>query len=156
MKHLRRLLVAAMLFATVMMLSACGNKEETVTYYNKLEEEGVIIEEWMTLYAKGDEVYRIGDTMIVDYSSHDEATQEMMTELYTGLADAYKAVEGVECTGEEGEGSYTISFSFEVSKDTLSALSENGLFEVSEGAEAVSLKATKTQLETNGYTVSEK
>lgn len=156
MKHLRKLMAMVMLLTTVMLLAACGGKEETVTYYNKLDQDGVIIEEWMTLHAKGDNVYRIGDTLIIDYSSHDAATQEVMAQLYDEMAGMYQAVEGVDCTGEASEGSYTLSFSFEVSKEILSELSANNLFDVEEGAEGISLKATKAQLESDGYTISER
>lgn len=156
MRHVRKLLAVVMLFSTVMLLSACGGKEQSVTYYNKLEQEGVILEEWITLHAKGDKVESVGDTMIIDYSSLDAATQETMVTIYDQMLEAYKAIEGVECTGGAEEGQYTIDFYFAAEKEILDTLSEQGLFAVEGSTEGISLKASQQTLEGSGYTVAER
>lgn len=154
MNKLKKFISLLMLLTMVMMLSACGG-EKVVTYYNKLEQEGVIIEEWMTLHAKGDKVERIADTLIVNYSTLDAEIQQAMVGVYDEMVGMYQKIEGVECTGEPEEGQYTIFFTFETKKEILDALAANGLFEVEEGTEVISLKATEAKLTQDGYVVNE-
>lgn len=154
MNKMKKFISVLMLMTMVLMLSACGG-EKVVTYYAKMEEEGIIVEEWMTLHAKGDKVERIGDTLIIDYSTFDAEIQQAMVEAYDEMVSMYQAIEGVECTGEKEEGQYTISFTFETKKEILDALAANNLFEVEEGTEVVSLKATEAQLTSDGYVVTE-
>ena len=69
--------------------------------------------------------------------------------------EAYKAVEGVSCSGELADGVYTITIDFELKGDTVAKLAEQGLLEVEGSAKGISLKRTEESLAATGYTLVE-
>ena len=88
----------------------------------------------------------------MDMSGFDEATQEQMNTAYDAMVEQYKAVEGVECTGSAGTGTYTISITIDATGDAVETLASQGLLEIEGNGSKLSLKATGESLEAGGYT----
>ena len=106
----------------------------------------------MTLNAKGDKVVKITESIEMDMSGFDEATQEQMTVMYDALVEQYAAVEGVECSGSAGTGTYTLSITIDATGDAVETLASQGLLEIEGNGSKLSLKATGESLEAGGYT----
>ena len=147
--------VLAIVLAAVMatgMLAACGGKEQTVSYKMEQEQSGLMMSDTMTLDAKGDKVVKITEVIDVDMSGFDEATQGQMTTTYDAMVEQYAAVEGVECTGTAGTGTYSITITIDATGDAVEKLAEQGLLAIEGNGSRLSLKATGEALEGSGYT----
>lgn len=139
----------------VLSLAACG-KEKTVTYQMESTESGFQMKDTMTLQAKGDKVQRMTEVIDINLAELDEESQSLAVSVYESeIVEAYKAVEGVSCSGELADGVYTITIDFELKGDTVEKLAEQGLLEVEGSAKGISLKRTEESLAATGYTLVE-
>ena len=148
---MKKILSVVMVLCMTLALAACGGKEQTVSYRSEQEQQGLKMVDTMTLDAKGDKVVKITEVIEMDMTSFDEATQEQMNAAYDALAEQYAAVEGVECTGTAGSGTYTISITIDATGDAVETLAEQQLLQIEGNGSKLSLKATGEALEAGGY-----
>lgn len=151
MKKMRRVVAGLLALGMVFALTACGGKEQTVTYRMETEQNGLKMEDTMTLSAKGDTVQKISEVVKVDTSTLQDEQKEQINTLYDQMVELYKAVDGVECTGEKTDTSYTITIDIDATGNAVKELSEQGLLQVDGNANRISLKVTGSSLESAGY-----
>ena len=149
---MKKILSVVMVLCMTLALAACGGKEQTVSYRSEQEQGGQKLVDTMTLEAKGDKIVKITESIEVDMSEFDEATQEQAAAIYDALVEQYAAVEGVECTGSAGTGTYTISITIDATGDAVEKLAEQDLLAIEGNGSKLSLKATGESLEAGGYT----
>ncbi len=123
----------------------------TVTYYMEQEDSGLRLSDTMTLTANGDRVERIFEVIEVDISSFEDDTKGQLQSVYDEMVGQYNSVEGVECTGEASDTSYTMKINIDATGNAVRELSDMGLLEVSGDANGISLEATRESLESGGY-----
>ena len=88
----------------------------------------------------------------MDFSAFDDATIEQFYITYDALVEQYNSVEGVECTSEPGDKSYTMTVVIDATGDAVGTLAEMGLLAVEGNADGVlSLKATEEALLNSGF-----
>ena len=136
-------------------LLACAGKEQSVTYCSETNQDGLLMKDTMTLDAKGDAVQKITEVIEMDLSAFDEDTQKVMCTLYDELVVQYQSIEGVEGSGETGDGSYRMHIVIDTTGEAVSQLTEQGLLQVDGDTSGISLKKTAESLESNGYTLVE-
>lgn len=151
MKKMRRVVAGLLALGMVFALTACGGKEQTVTYRMEQEMNGLKLEDTMTLTAKGDTVQKISEVVKVDTSAFEEEQREQVNTKYDQMVEEYKAVDGVTCTGEKTDTSYTIKVEIDATGNAVKELSEKELLQVEGNADRISLKETSTGLESAGY-----
>ena len=151
MKKMKRVVAGLLALGMAFALTACGGKEQTVTYRMETEQSGLKMEDTMTLTAKGDLVQKMSEVIKVDTSSFEDEQREQINTAYDQLVEQYKAVDGVECTGAKTDTSYTITIDIDATGNAVENLSKQGLLQVSGNAGKISLKATCSSLETVGY-----
>lgn len=151
MKKMRRVVAGLLALGMVFALTACGGKEQTVTYRLETEQNGLKMEDTMTLTAKGDTVQKMSEVVKVDTSTLEDEQKEVINTLYDQMVEKYKAVDGVECTGEKTDTSYTITIDIDATGNAVKELSEQGLLQVDGNANRISLKVTGSSLESAGY-----
>lgn len=151
MKKMRRVVAGVLALGMMLALTACGGKEQTVTYRLEQEQNGLKMEDTMTLNAKGDTVQKMSEVVKVDLSTLDDAQKEQINTLYDQMVEQYKAVDGVECTGEKTDSSYTIKVEIDATGNAVKELSKAGLLQVDGNASRISLKETGKGLEGAGY-----
>ncbi|MCI8861257.1 MAG: DUF1307 domain-containing protein [Lachnospiraceae bacterium] len=149
---MKKIVSVVMVLCMTLALAACGGKEQTVSYRSEQEQGGQKLVDTMTLEAKGDKIVKITESIEVDMSEFDEATQEQAAAIYDALVEQYAAVEGVECTGSAGTGTYTISITIDATGDAVEKLAEQDLLAIEGNGSKLSLKATGESLEAGGYT----
>ena len=152
---MKRFVSSFMVLCMVLALTACGSKEQSVTYRAETEEDVMKMVDTMTLDAKGDKVQKMTEGIEIDITSFDEETQEVLYAVYDELVASYQSVEGVEWTGEKGEGTYTIQIVIDTTGDAVAQLAEQGLLQVEGDSEGISLKLTGESLESQGYVLTE-
>lgn len=151
MKKMRRVVAGLLALGMVFALTACGGKEQTVTYRLETEQNGLKMEDTMTLTAKGDTVQKMSEVVKVDTSTLEDEQKEVINTLYDQMVEKYKAVDGVECKGEKTDTSYTITIDIDATGNAVKELSKEGLLQVDGNADRISLKITGTSLESAGY-----
>jgi uncharacterized lipoprotein YehR (DUF1307 family) len=149
---MKKIVSVVMVLCMTLALAACGGKEQTVSYRSEQEQGGQKLVDTMTLEAKGDKIVKITESIEVDMSEFDEAAQEQAAAIYDALVEQYAAVEGVECTGSAGTGTYTISITIDATGDAVEKLAEQDLLAIEGNGSKLSLKATGESLEAGGYT----
>ena len=152
---MKKIVSIMMVLVLSLALTACGGKEQSVTYTMETESDGLKMTDTMTLNAKGDKVQNMTEVIALDLTGFDEATQAALVEVYGAIIDQYNSVEGVECSAESGEGSYTITISIDATGDAVSQLADMGLLQVEGNADTLSLSATGDALEASGYSLAE-
>lgn len=148
---MKKIVSVVMVLCMTLALAACGGKEQTVSYQMEQEQSGLKMTDTMTLDAKGDKVVKITEVIDMDMSGFDEATQEQMSVAYDAMVEQYAAVEGVECTGSAGTGTYSITITIDATGDAVEQLAEQGLLAIEGNGSRLSLKATGEALEGSGY-----
>lgn len=149
---MKKLKISAALLCSVLFLSACGGKEQSVTYQMVTETGGMEMTDTMTLNAKGDTIQSITEVIAMDMSSLDDDTYAMMGEYYDELIDMYQAIDGVECTAEDTDKIYTFTINIDATTDAISNLSNQGLMEIEGDSDGkISLKASGEALEASGF-----
>lgn len=151
MKKMRHVAAGLLALGMAFALTACGGKDQTVTYRMETEQNGLKMEDTMTLEAKGDKVQKMSEVIKVDTSSLEAEQREQINTAYDQLVEQYKAVDGVECTGDNTDTSYTIKIDIDATGNAVQDLSNQGLLQVNGNAGSISLKATCSSLETAGY-----
>lgn len=149
---MKKIVSVVMVLCMTLALAACGGKDQTVSYRSEQEQGGQKLVDTMTLEAKGDKIVKITESIEVDMSEFDEATQEQAAAIYDALVEQYAAVEGVECTGSAGTGTYTITITIDATGDAVEKLAEQDLLAIEGNGSKLSLKATGESLEAGGYT----
>lgn len=151
---MKKIMRTVLVLALALSLTACG-KEQSATFTMEQEENGFKMTDTMVLEAKGDKVHTMKEDIVFDLSSLDEETQTVISETYDQMVELYTAVEGVECVGTAGEGSYTLSITIDATGDAITQLAEQGLLQVTGNSDGISLKATTEALTAGGYTLAE-
>ncbi len=155
MKNLRKMAVGVLTLVMAFVLTACGGKEQTVSYRMVQEQNGLTVTDDITLEAKGDVVQKIIEKIVVDTTVFDDAQKEQISLIYDEMVTMYQAVEGVECTGEVEDNSYTINIVIDATGSAVAELAEQGLLQMEGDADGISLEATQEAFEANGYTIVE-
>ena len=138
------------------ILTACGAKEQTVTYRSATEQNGLTMVDTMTLDATGDKVEKLTEVLELDMTNLDAETQALLVETYAGLVEQCQEMEGVECTGEVDGTIYKLNFVVDTTTDAVPALVEIGMLNIEGDADGkISLKATGESLEAGGYVLVE-
>lgn len=151
-KRMKKLKISAALLCSVLFLSACGGKEQSVTYQMVTETGGMEMTDTMTLNAKGDTIQNITEVIELDMTSFDDDTYALMGEYYDELIAMYQAVDGVECTGEDADKIFTITISIDATTNAIDELSNQGLMEIEgESDGKFSLEASTEALEASGF-----
>ena len=157
MKTMKRILVALLIVGMMLTAVACG-AEQTVTLQADLSESGMSMTDTMVLNAKGDTVQELKEIMVLDISTYDEETKDYLISL---LNESYvvpaHAINGVTCTDSTTDSSYTIELTVDCTNSSaIKEAAAAGILDVSDtSAGRISLKATQSGLEANGYTVVE-
>ena len=141
---MKKIVSVVMVLCMTLALAACGGKEQTVSYKMEQEQSGLMMSDTMTL--------EITEVIEMDMTGFDEATQGQMTTTYDAMVEQYAAVEGVECTGTAGTGTYSITITIDATGDAVEKLAEQGLLAIEGNGSRLSLKATGEALEGSGYT----
>ena len=106
---MKKIITSLVILAAAVSLTACGGKEQSVTYTMESDLNGVIMTDTMVLDAKGDRVQQMTEIVELDMAEVDTTTQSLLVEQYDAIVETYNSVEGVECTSETGEGTYSIT-----------------------------------------------
>lgn len=152
---MKKIIGSLTVLTLLLALTACGGKEQSATYTMESDLNGVVMTDTMTLDAKGDEVQKMTEVVKLDLTGVDETSQSLLIEQYEQVVDAYNAVEGVECTSETGEGSYSITIVIDATGDAIAELASQGLLQVDGSTDGISLEATGEALTASGYTLQE-
>lgn len=148
---MKKLVSVVMVLCLTLALTACG-KESTASYRMEQDQGGITMTDTMTLGAKGDKIHTITETIEMDLSSLDEATQEDRFAACDALVEQYNSVEGVEATGSSDAGVYTLVVTIDATGDAVQSLADLQLLQIQGNGSKLSLKATGEALESGGYT----
>ena len=157
MKAMKRIVTGLLVVGMMLVFAACG-AEQTVTLQADLSQDGMSLIDTMILKAQGDTVQELKEVMVLDLSSYDEETKNylimVLNESYVVPA---QTIDGVKCTDSSTDSAYTIELTVDcTSSDTIKAAVDAGLLTIDDAsAGRISLKATRSGLEANGYTVVE-
>ena len=145
MKKMKRVIVGLMALGMAFTMTACGGKEQTVTYRNETETSGIKTTDTMTFTAKGDIVEKLTEVIEFDISSFDDST-------YEELVAQYNDIEGVNCTMTAGDDTITFNIDVDTTGDAVNELTEKNLLTMEGGGSGkISLKASAASLESTGY-----
>lgn len=147
---MKKLVSVVMVLCMTLALTACG-KEQTATYRMETEQAGITMSDTMALDAKGDKIHTITETISMDLSGLDEATQQERFDACDQLVEQYSAVEGVTATGSSDAGVYTMVITIDATGDAVSNLADQNLLQIQGDGSKLSLKATGDALESGGY-----
>ena len=148
---MKRTVYGLLTVCIIVFMTACGNRNTSVTYRMEAEENGMSMTETITLHARGDEIHQITEVIEMDLRSFDEATRDLLYAAYDELVASYGETEGVVTTGEVAEGIYTLRISIDATGDAVNTLAEQGLFVIEGGMDSFSLERTGAALESQGY-----
>lgn len=148
---MRKALCSIWLFLVLLAMTACGGREQKLSYRLEQEQKGLSVIDTMTMEAKGDKVTALQEVIELDMSAFDEDLQATLSEMYQALVAQYGEIEGVECTGEKDQGVYTIQILVDTSGEAVPRLAEAGLMQIEGDAEGISLENTAKALEESGY-----
>lgn len=149
---MKKLVSAILIGCMALALTACGGKEQTVSYEMETTESGIVIKDTMKLDAKGDKITKLTETMTIDMSSCTLEQIEQLNLAWDAMVEQYNGVEGASATGSETDGVYTLVAEIGTEGDTIAELSELGLLTVDGDSGKLSLKNTGSALEAGGYT----
>ena len=152
---MKKIITSLVILAAAVSLTACGGKEQSVTYTMESDLNGVIMTDTMVLDAKGDRVQQMTEIVELDMAEVDTTTQSLLVEQYDAIVETYNSVEGVECTSETGEGTYSITIVIDATGDAISGLASLGLLQVEGGTDGISLQGTGEALTQSAYTLVE-
>lgn len=151
MRKMKRFMVGVLALGMALTMTACGGKEQTVTYRGELEESGLKATDTMTFNAKGDLVQKLEEVIEFDTSSYDDATKDQLNTVYEQLAGQYNDIEGVSCEMTVGDDNITFHINVDTTGDAVKNLTEKGLLQMEGGSGKISLKASTASLESSGY-----
>lgn len=153
MKRMKRVVVGLLALGMAFSMTACGGKEQTVTYRGELDQNGLKATDTMTFKAKGDIVEKMEEVVEFDISSFDDATKESLNTVYEEYAGQYNEIDGVSCTLKAENDSIVLNIEVDTTGDAVSELTSKGLLAMTggDGSGKISLKASGASLEENGY-----
>ncbi len=128
-----------------------GATKQKVTYYSKVEEDGLIMRDTMTFSAWNDTIFLIEETVEIDIGILEEDTKEAVREVYDALVKQYQSIEGVACFKKNREDVYTIEIAIDISPEVVEELTSRGLLEIEGEGGRYSLKESEESLERQGY-----
>ncbi len=135
---MKKLISALLVVSMILLLASCGSTEPTTaTYRTEMEQNGLVMVDTMTIDAKGDSIEKMTEIIEMDFSAFDDATIEQFYITYDALVEQYNSVEGVECTSEPGDKSYTMTVVIDATGDAVGTLAEMGLLAVEGNADGV-------------------
>lgn len=157
MKTMKQIAAAFLAAVMVLSLAACSAAESTVVLRGDVSDEmGLPTTDTWTLTAKGDIVQNLKEVFEVDLSEYDDETRDYFIELVGSiLMDAAEGIDGVTCTDRTEGTTYIIELTINCTGDTVKKAVEAGILEVDGNASAISLKETRSSLESQGYKVVE-
>ena len=147
---MKKIVSVVMVLCMTLALTACG-KEQSASYRMETEQGGIAMTDTMALDAKGDKIHTITETITMDLSSLDEATQEERFASCDELVAQYSAVEGVTAEGSSDAGVYTLVVTIDATGNAVTDLAEANLLQIQGDGSKLSLKATGEALEAGGY-----
>ena len=147
---MKKLVSVVMVLCMTLALTA-GGKEQSASYRMETEQGGIAMTDTMALDAKGDKIHTITETITMDLSSLDEATQEERFASCDELVAQYSAVEGVTAEGSSDAGVYTLVVTIDATGNAVTDLAEANLLQIQGDGSKLSLKATGEALEAGGY-----
>lgn len=141
---------------TMLCLSACGAEEEVKNAASAaIEQDGVAMT--MTFDAKGDTVTRITQESTMDISEYTEDQIAVLDEAAASAEEVYAALDGVEYSCEQTDGTFVEKIIIPTDEETLKAVVEQGILPVdNEELTELSLQSTLDNLESSGWTVEQK
>lgn len=151
MKRMKRTLVGLLALGMAFSMTACGGKEQTVTYRGEMEESGLKATDTMTFTAKGDTVQKMEEVIVFDISSYDDTVKEQLNSVYEELAGQYNEIDGASCEMSADNDSITLNIDVDTTGDAVKKLTEKGLLDMDGGSGKISLKASGASLESSGY-----
>lgn len=153
MRKMKRVVVGLLALGMAFTMTACGGKEQTVTYRGEMEESGLKATDTMTFTAKGDTVEKLNEVIEFDISSFDDSVKEQLNTVYEELSGTYSAIDGVECTMTTGDNTITLNIDVDTTGDAVKELTSQGLLDMNggDGSGKISLKASGASLESSGY-----
>ncbi len=153
MKKMKRVVVGLLALGMAFTMTACGGKEQTVTYQGEMEESGLKAKDTMTFTAKGDLVQKLTEVIEFDISSFDDEVKEQLNSVYEDLSGQYNEVEGVSCTMTTDENSITFNIDVDTTGGAVKELTDKGFLQMDggDGSGKISLKASAASLESSGY-----
>ena len=155
MKNLRKIAVLMVALVMAFAMTACGGKEQSVSYQLVQESDGLVVTDNITLDAKGDVVQKMTEKIVVDTTAFDATQKEAINAVYDEMVAMYQAVDGVECTGTAAENSYTIDIVIDATGSAVEELAAQGLLQMEGTGNGISLKASQAGFEASGYTIVE-
>ncbi len=154
---MKKLLSLVLSLVLVCSLAGCG-KEQSATYVLTSTQEGVMsMSDTQTLKAKGDIVYEMAETTVVDISMAEEAAKAQLSEYYTEYFNnfATNAPEGVTVTSNNADDVFEVSVTIDLKNADLQELMKGGYLigtsEDADKAQAISFSQTCAGLEAAGY-----
>lgn len=158
MKTMRKSAAIFLVLVMVLSLTACGASESTVVLRGDTTEEmgGIPTTDTWTLTAKGDIVQTLTEVLELDLSEYDDETRESFISLVGGaMLDAAQGIEGVVYTDRTEGTTYIVEITVDCTGDAIKEAVDAGLFEVDGDSDIISLKETRSSLESQGYKVVE-
>ena len=157
MKRMKHVIIGLLALGMIFTMTACGGKEQTVTYQGEMEENGLKAKDTMTFSAKGDTVEKLTEVIEFDISSFEDDVKEQLNSVYEELAGQYTEIEGVSCKMTAEDNTITFNIDVDTTGDAVKELTSKGLLDMAggDGSGKISLKASEESLKSNGYTKSE-
>lgn len=154
---MKKFLALILSLSVIFVLAGCSAKEQTATYVMETEEAGMLMTDTQTLMAKGDIVYELDETTVIDFSTVDAATQEALVAYYDEVFGAMKdaAPETVTVNFSNADGIYTVEILINVKDSDVQELIAGGYLSSgdtnAENIKAISFKQTCEVFENSGY-----
>lgn len=152
---MKKLVSVLLICCLALGLTACKGEEEQKNVLTcSMEQNGVTIK--MSFDAKGDTITRITQESVINTESYDEDQIAMIETAVEEAAAAYKEIDGIEYSTEQGDTELIEKIIIPTDKDTLQAVVKAGLLPVDdEDVTELSLKSTQENLESMGWTSEE-
>lgn len=159
---MKKFLALILSLSVIFVLAGCSAKEQTATYVMQTEEAGMFtMTDTQTLKAKGDVVYQLDETTVIDFSAADTATQEALIAYYDEVFGAMKeaAPETVTVDFSCNNSIYTVVISINVGDSDVQELIAGGYLSSgdanAENIKIISYKQTCEVFENSGYVLQE-
>lgn len=126
---------------------------EIVLYRTGWEDEGLRLSDTMALIADGDQIERVVEVVLIDFSVFAQKVEQdiktQMLSLLDELTKQFQSVEGVACTQEMEETFCTMYI--DVQKEAMKELAEDEKLVLKEGTNGFSLTETEQALKEKEY-----
>lgn len=126
---------------------------DSVTLQATLDVGGITMLDTVTLKSKDDFVKKWIETSEFYIADYDESTRKQLCGLYDDVIAQYNAVDGVEATREITDETYTFNLMVDCTGGAVKELASQGLMEVEGNAAILSLEASVSGMQSNGYVI---